>query len=170
MCMKNISTDILFFEDAYNSKEQGSLINVTGITKELPEIEARKHDENTLIIPQISLMLSINATEKDTPVKENSIDFSKTYQICIRVTETTSGQCVDIVQFRFCPNEEAKELCRKIYNKRLMYRVTDVLVAKPPQGKDLCVFKVLIQEVIDGNVSEDRWIAQSMHPLRMVQI
>ncbi len=167
MCMKNINTDILFFEDAFNAKEQSELINVVGITKELPEVEATEYDTDKMIIPQISLMLSISATEKDSQTENNSIDFSKTYQICIRVTETSSGQCVDIVQFRFCPNEDVVSLCRKMYNKRLMYRVTDVLVAKPPQGKDLCVFKVLIQEVVNGTVSEDKWIAQSMHPVRL---
>lgn len=165
--MKNINTDILFFEDAFNVKEQSELINVTGITKELPEVEAKEYDADKMIIPQISFMLSISATEKDSQTEKNSIDFSKTYQICIRVTETSSGQCVDIIQFRFCPNEDVVSLCRKMYNKRLMYRVTDVLVAKPPQGKDLCVFKVLIQEVVDGTVSEDKWIAQSMHPVRL---
>lgn len=169
MCMKNVSTDILFFEEVNNSKVNNELFNLYGVTKEMPEVEVEETEDNMLIIPRISLMLSINATEKDSPTEHNSIDFSKTYQICIRVTETSSGQCVDIIQHTFCPNEDAITLCRKMYNKRLMYRVTDVLVAKPPQGKDLCVFKVLIQEVKDGNTSEDRWIAQSMHPVKMIE-
>ena len=49
-----------------------------------------------------------------------------------------------------------------------MYRLENVIVAKPPKDKNLCVFKVLIQEVVNGNISEENWIAQSMHPVRMI--
>ena len=114
-------------------------------------------------------MLSINATEKNSSNDENTINFNKTYRICIRVTETSSGQCIDTVQFDIHPCEDELSLCRKIYNKKAMYRLENIIVAQPPQDKNLCVFKVLIQEVIDGNISEDRWIAQSMHPVKMIE-
>jgi len=168
MCMKNISTDILFFDDVSISKANIDSLNLHGVTKEIPEVEVKEYNEDKLIIPQISLMLSINATEKKPSSETNAIDFSKTYKICIRVTETASGDCVDIVQFDIKPGESQLSLCRNIYSKRAMYRVENIIVTKPPQDKDLCVFKVLIQEVVDGTISEDKWIAQSMHPVRMV--
>lgn len=168
MCMKNISTDILFFEEINNSKINNNLINIYGITKEIPEVDVKENDEKTLLIPRISLMLSINANDKGKEKDDNTIDFNKTYRICIRITETSSGQCVDTIQFNIKPYEDEVSLCRKIYNKRTMYRFENIVIAKPPQGKDLCVFKVLIQEVINGTVSEEKWIAQSMHPVRMI--
>lgn len=168
MCMKNISTDILFFEEVSNSKSNDELINLYGTTKEMPEVEVKETKNGMLIIPRISLMLSINATEKKPSTEENVINFSKTYRICLRVTETSSGKCVDTIQLNINPQEEELSLCKKIYNKKFMYRLENIIVAKPPESKDLCVFKVLIQEVVDGNISEDKWIAQSMHPVRMI--
>lgn len=168
MCMKNINTNILFFEEINSSKSNSELINLYGLTKDMPEVNVKDNDENTLIIPRISLMLSLSATDKGSEKDKNTIDFNKTYRICIRITETTSGQCVDTVQFDIHPCEEEISLCRKIYSKRTMYRLENVIVAKPPKDKNLCVFKVLIQEVVNGNISEENWIAQSMHPVRMI--
>lgn len=170
MCMKNINTDILFFEDVNSSKLNTELLNIYGITKEMPEVEVEKIGDNMLVIPRISLMLSINATEKKLSTDKDAINFSKKYRICIRVTETSSGQCVDIVQFDIHPCDEELSLCRKIYNKKSMFRFENIIVAQPPKDKEICVFKVLIQEVIDGNLSEENWIAQSMHPVKLIQI
>lgn len=169
MCMKNISTDILFFDDVIISKTDTGSLNLYGVTKEIPKVEVKQYsDKNKWIIPQISFMLSINATEKKPNTEINAIDFDKIYKICIRVTETTSGDCVDIVQFDIKPKESHFSLCRDIYSERTMYRVENIIVTKPPHDKDLCVFKVLIQEVVNGTVSEDKWIAQSMHPVKMI--
>lgn len=173
MCMKNINTDILVFEDANFSKPNSEKINIYETTRDIPSIEVEEISEDMLLIPRISLMLSINATQKDSTSKDsipkdNTIDFDKTYRICIRITETSSGQCVDTVQFNIHPSEEHLSLCRKMYNKKALYRFENLSIAKPPQGKDLCVIKVLIQEVDNGNISDDNWIAQSMHPVRMI--
>lgn len=170
MCMKNISTDILFFDEINNSKSDNNLINIYGITKSIPEVEVNEseNDNDLLLIPRISLMLSINATDKGGNKENNTIDFNKTYRICIRITETSSGKCVDTVHLDIHPCEEEVSLCRKIYNKRMFYRLENIILTKPPVGKDLCVFKVLIQEIKEGNVLEENWIAQSMHPVKIL--
>lgn len=169
MCMKNINTDLFFFEEAGGSRVKEDLMNLYGAAKEVAEVDVTENDENTLIIPRISFMLSINATDKGEDNNEQSvINFNKTYRICVRVTETTSGKCVDIVQVDIRPSESEISLCRKIFSRRYMCRVENIVVTRPPVDKDLCVFKVLIQEVSDGTISDEKWIAQSMHPVRMI--
>lgn len=169
MCMKNLNTDVVFFKNVSVSGFESDNINLYDAVKTIPVVEVKANDDKTWIIPQISLMLSINALNdvQNEEIDENTINFGKTYAIRIRVTETSSGQCVDLGQVYIHPVEEKITLCKHIYTKKFVCRFNDIIVTIPPQGKDLCVFKVLVQEVIDGKLSDDKWVAQSMHPVRL---
>lgn len=177
MCMKNISTDIVFFGDLSAARtDNDDFFNLYNVAKEIPCVDVRPNDEKTWLIPRISLMLSVNAIkninrsgdEGKDKCTDSGIDFNKKYVLRIRVTETTSGQCVDIGQLVFSPTDGQITLCKHIYAKRFLCKFDDIVVTIPPEGKDLCVFKVILQEFKEGEpLDEDKWVVQSIHPVKM---
>lgn len=173
MCMKNVNTDVIFFSDVDTSVEsRDKTITIYGANRGIPEIPTVRVDDNTLRIQTLSFMVSINAVERkgspelpahdagDSP--DNTIYFSNQYEVCFRITETSSGRFIDLDTIDFVPEENQVVLCRKIYSKKMLCRYHNISVARPPEGKNYCALKVLIRH--SGTPS---WTVQSMHPIEM---
>lgn len=174
MCMKNVNTDVVLFDDVLPNEAEGKNIDLLGISKDIPAVVAKKVEDGLLSIPKLDIVFSIGATEKidvnKTPVHENGETSADTffmderYKIRLRVTETHSGKFFDLDTININPSQKVITLCRRIFNQKSVYQYRNVLVATPPEGKDLCVLKVLIQCEKNPN----RWIVQSMHPIRLI--
>jgi len=172
--MKNVNTDVVLFDNVLPNEAEGKNIDLLGISKEIPAVRANKDKEGLLIIPKLDIVLSISATEnidaEKNPVHEegetpaDTFFMNERYKIRLRVTETHSGQFIDLDTINIDPAQKLITLCRRIYNQKGVYQYRNVPVATPPEGKDLCVLKVLIQH----EKAPDRWIVQSMHPIRLV--
>lgn len=174
MCMKNVNTDVVLFNSVLPNELDTKNFDLLGICKNTPAVRAEKIREGLLRIPKLDIVFSISATEKigddKKPIHEssetpkNTFFMDERYKIRLRVTETHSGKFFDLDTINIVPIDKTITLCRKIYNQKGIYQYRNVLVATPPDGKDLCVLKVLIQ-----NENEpDRWIVQSMHPIQLV--
>lgn len=171
MCMKNINTDVVFFESATLSSQSESGIDIFQANKGAPLIEAKQRNAQEMEIPTLRFMLSINANErKDDPLHdpndtpEDTIFFNQKYIICLRLTEPQSGKFTDLETFDFTPEDEQIVLCRKIYAKKLTYQCQNIVAAIPPQQKDMCVLKVLVK-LSDPAVK--KWYVQSIHPIHI---
>lgn len=174
MCMKNVNTDVVLFDCVLKSEYEGRNIDLLGINKDVPAVHARKINEGTLSISSLDILLTVSGTEKidknKQPVHEdgegpnNTFFMDKRYSLRLRVTETHSGKFVDLDTISIDPSQKFITLCRRIFNQKSVYQYRNVLVATPPLGKDLCVLKVLIQ----CEDSPEKWIVQSMHPIRLI--
>lgn len=174
MCMKNVNTDVTFFTTA-NISNNPNIINLIEAKKDVPTLLAKKIDNHTLVIPELNFLLSINANERsgnnphetiDTP--ENTLFFNETYRIRLRITETSSGNFLDLSTQIIEPSKENINLCRKLFFKKITCNYQNICVTAPPENKDLCVLKVLIQHVSkDPNLQSSEWIVQSIHPMRL---
>ena len=172
MCMKNLNTDVVFFQGVDVPLEsQDGIINIRDVYKEYPTISASHLDKETLEIKTLSFMLSVNAIERtqqpvhdpeDTP--DNTVFFSEKYELCFRLTEPKSGKFVDLDTYSFTPEEDKITLCRKIFSKKISCHYRKIRVALPPEGKSFCVLKVLIRRYH----TSPNWIVQSIHPIRLV--
>ena len=87
----------------------------------------------------------------------------RTYEILLRLTEPSTGKFVDLDSYEFTPAKEQITLCRKTYSQMISCRFSRVSVAKPHNDNNLCVLKVLVRR----GGSDEKWIVQSMHPIRM---
>lgn len=124
------------------------------------------------VVCQVYLMISINAIEPTSGPHldegenpKNTVFFDHKYELCFRLSETTSGKFVDLDTFAFVPQEAQVSLCRKIYSKKFLCQYQNVSVAVPPEEKDLCVLKILIRPADDAQAN---WVVQSIHPVRLV--
>lgn len=176
MCMKNINTDIVFFEQAELSSDEKQM-NLFSVNKDFPKLKVKKNiTENVLTISQINLLLSVNATEKmeagkpyheegETP--ENTFFFKSNYKIRLRVTEPESGKFVDLETISLAQHRDCQEIVhRKIYNEKFACKYSNVSVAIPPDDKEgTCVLKVLVRKVPDEGEQENKWFVQSVHPI-----
>lgn len=174
MCMKNVNTDVVLFNGVLPNEVEGKNINLLGVSKGIPTVHAKKVEEGLLSIPKLDILLSISATERTDANKDpvhvgsetsaNTFFMDERYKIRLRVTETHSGKFVDLDTINIDPSQQMITLCRRIYNQRSVYQYRNVLVVTPPEGKDLCALKVLIQ----CETAPDQWIVQSMHPMRLI--
>ncbi len=174
MCMKNVNTDVVLFDRILPNEIKTKDLDLLGVSKDIPTVGAIKVSEELLNIPKLDIVFSISATERideqRNPVHEknetptNTFFMDERYLICLRVTETHSGKFFDLDTIPIEPSQKVITLCRRIFSQKGVYQFRNVLVAMPPEGKDLCVLKVLIQH--EGE--PDRWIVQSMHPIRLV--
>lgn len=176
MCMNNINTNVVFFNGINNSSEQLDLLNVC---KGIPKVKARRslNDNNVLIIDNLSFVLSINANEKlDLKDEKNSnplntFVFNEDYEIVCRLTETTSGDFMDLGHFDVSPTKESEylnKLCRNIYSRNFICSFDNARVKVPPTDKNLCVLKINIRHKAKGTEKENTWIIQSLHPIELV--
>ena len=171
--MKNVNTDIILFDDIFPNKSDGK-IDLMGITKGIPAVHTEKVEEGLLRIPKLNILFSISATEEtdenkkplhdDDETPANTFYMDQQYQILLRVTETSSGRFADLGTLDINPSQNRISLCRRIYHQKGLYQFQDVPVAAPPDGKDLCALKVLIQR----KDACGKWIVQSMHPIRLI--
>lgn len=174
MCMKNINTDIVLFDDAFPNKDNEKNIDLLGATRGIPLVHAKKAEEGILRIPKLDILFSISATEEigdDSKPNhgigensENTFYMDEQYSVRLRVTETDSGQFVDLDTFNIDPSQDMISLCRRIYNQKGIYQYRNVPVAIPPEGQDLCALKVLIKK----KDAQGKWIVQSMHPIQLI--
>ena len=172
MCMKNLDTNVVFFTSADTPKEApGSVLNVYGMSKGTPFVPVVPRGEELFGIQSLSFMLLVNAIERkedpchddgDTP--DNTIFFDEKYEVCLRLTEPSTGKFVDLDSYKFVPKEEQIILCRKTYSKMISCRYEQISVAKPRNDDNLCVLKVLVRKA----APDAQWIVQSMHPIQMV--
>lgn len=175
MCMKNINTDIIFFDEAELSSDEKQM-NLFSVIKETPTYKVKKSDNGTVLtIPQMNFLLSVNATEKiengeiyheedETP--DNTFFFDSEYKICLRVTETQSRKFVDLETFDLNQKEICKRIERRIYNKKYACQYSNVSVAIPANNEsNTCVLKVLIKRVAGEGETENKWFVQSVHPI-----
>lgn len=172
MCMKNINTDVILFNKILSNEADINNINLLGISKDIPIVHATKVNEKLLRIPDLDIFLSISAAEKintdskkpiheDNETPADTFFMDEKYRLRLRVTETHSGKFFDLDTITIVPNYVT--LCRRIYSQKSLLHYSNVLVSMPPEGKDLCVLKVLIQ-----HESQETWIIQSMHPIRLI--
>lgn len=174
MCMKNINTDIVLFDDALPNKDNERNIDLLGAAKGVPAVHAKKVEEGLLRIPRLDILFSISATEEiDEDSRpdhgkgenaENTFYMDEQYSVRLRVTETDSGQFVDLDTFNINPSQDMIFLSCRIYNQKGIYQYKNVPVAIPPNGSDLCALKVLIK----NQNAPGKWIVQSMHPIRLI--
>lgn len=166
MAIKNINTDILFFQEINKSKRYDSLC-LCGVNKDTPVIRAVKNDNSTVKIPIVNLLLSINAIGNLHQTDADSFNFDKIYKICIRITEPVSNRCIDTIEVDVCPCNEQIDIGRKLYNKKYLFSLRDIVLPMPSEYNSMMVLKVLIQDITNGEVSETEWIAQSIHPVKI---
>ena len=175
MCMKNINTDIIFFDEAELTSDENQM-NLFSVIKETPIYKVKKNNQgDVLTIPQMNFLLSVNATEKiingnvyheegETP--NNTFFFDSKYKVCLRVTETKSSKFVDLETFYLNQQDVCKRIERKIYNKKYACQYSNVSVAMPPNNEtNTCVLKVLVKKVAEEGESENKWFVQSIHPI-----
>lgn len=176
MCMKNINTNITFFENVQNKADDDDFLNISSVPKKFPKIKAVDLNSNSLEIEELSFLYSVNAIEKTddngNPIHDNgeeasnTIFFAEQYEVCFRITETSSGRFIDLENFTFRADEKHIKLCRKIYNDMMVCKYQHVGVERPPEGKNMCVLKVLIRHIPAGVESDSiKWIVQSIHPI-----
>lgn len=171
MCMKNVSTDVILFSSVDAPLEsQSNIFSVHGVDRGVPTVPVVYRSGDILGIETLSFLLCINAVERrDEPVHdegdapENTFFFTHKYEVCLRLTEPTSGKFVDLDTYEIEPEVDQIILCRKIYDKKMLCQYHNISVAEPPKGKDLCVLKVLIR--LCG--SNSNWFVQSMHPIQI---
>lgn len=172
MCMKNVNTDAILFENISGDVERNGIIDLLGVNKAIPSVYAEKIDDTLLRIPALRVFFSLCAIEKkhtindssQSPDEDNVFHMDREYRVRLRITETSSGDFFDLDTIDVDPRNKSIGLCNNIFTMRGAYQYTNVLVRKPGTGKDLCVLKVLIQRSND----KDNWIVQSMHPIRLV--
>lgn len=181
MCMKNINTDILFFEDVSSDDDNKNIINLHSASKGIPEIDVNYLDENKdiLVIENLQFIFSVNANElinnnvpfhKPDETPDNTIFFDEKYEILFRITETTSGRFFDLDDSPIIDpsnSDKVVRLCRSMYMDKVAYKYQNILVAAPPTGKNLCVLKVLIRRKNDENSQSSVWVVQSTHPIKL---
>lgn len=173
MCMRNINTNVLFFSGGLTpSDSERGTVDMYAVYKEIPSVHAKLIRDGVLGIDSLSFMISINAIEPTSGPHldegenpKNTVFFDHKYELCFRLSETTSGKFVDLDTFAFVPQEAQVSLCRKIYSKKFLCQYQNVSVAVPPEGKDLCVLKILIRPADDAQAN---WVVQSIHPVRLV--
>ena len=112
--MKNLNTNVVFFTNADTPKEApGSVMNVYGMSKGTPFVPVVPVGEDLFGIQTLSFMLLVNAIERkeapfhddgDTP--DNTIFFNEKYEVCLRLTEPSTGKFVDLDSYNFVPKEE----------------------------------------------------------------
>ena len=109
MCMKNVNTNIVFADIAASSNQ--TELSLQNIGKKFFIVE----DERK--ITSLSFALFVSATEdKDAPTsdvehEETNLDeksvfkFYKEYELRIRLTETISGDFMDLTKIKFKPSD-----------------------------------------------------------------
>lgn len=183
MCMKNVNTDILFFEDVSSYDNDKSIINLHSASKGIPEISVKYLDskKEVLVIDNLQFIFSVNANElieNDMPFHksdenpDNTIFFNEKYEILFRITETHSGRFFDLdggpVIDPSNDTDKVVRLCRSMYMDKIAYKYQNILVAAPPEGKHLCVLKVLIRrKTVQPDDTVSVWVVQSTHPIKL---
>lgn len=175
MCMKNINTDVVFF-DTIEYFSDSEKLNLCSAYLKYPTILAQStENEGELVIPKLSVLLSINATERivDGKVKhfsdetnDNTFFFDDEYELRLRVTETQSGRFVDLGDVFISPKEKGSyvQLDRNIYNKKIVCCFSNVRVSKPGKCLDSCVLKILVRRKVESE-EPNKWYVQSSHPM-----
>lgn len=178
MCLKNINTSVVFFDEA-TATDTISKINLNSVYKDRPDVVARYLDENKQIlkIDSLQFLFSVNASEKshiheESETPDNTFYFDKKYEIRFRITETHSGKFFDLADGPILDlsnsQDKVTHLCRYLYEDKMILKYENVLVAAPEIGKNLCVLKVLIRRVDDSDPELDLpWVVQSMHQIKL---
>lgn len=167
MCMNNINTNVVFYKTGYEYKDQ-QIVDLKGATnKPKVIVEPIRGEENYYSIKELDFALLVNAIQnKNNPVKNpaEEIDLKQQYEIIVRMTETSSGEFVDLERRDLIFSTNTIELCRYIFTDIMFFSFGNIKVHKPPMGKNLCVLKILIKLKDD---KEKSWFVQSMHPIEM---
>lgn len=173
MCMKNVNTNIVFADIAANSNQ--TELSLQNIGKKFYIIEEERK------ITSLSFALFISASEeKDAPTSDSECEakgledksifkFYKEYELRIRLTETISGDFMDLTELRFKPKDTAVErgICKKTFNYSKFFRFDNIKLPERKE-KENFVIKVILRESIEEN--KNQWSVQSIHPIEFNNI
>lgn len=157
--MKNINITAIPFTESIGELSSGNFLGMGG--------NVRVDQNNN---SSIHLLVSITASENKSgkhengETKFNTCFFSEPYDICIRLTETVTGQFLDLGVILFDPQNYLQNghFCKKIaaLNQACLFR--DIKLYRSPFEENTdYVIKLLIRH----RESKD-WIIQSLIPLR----
>lgn len=173
MGMKNINTDILLFGDAFldTANDDGVFYELHHISKGVPVLRATRTGKN-LFIPELNLILSMNGIglvvdDMQREVPADAFSLRDKYEICLRLTEASTGVFCDIDTIAFDP---AADYRYDLYGDkafcswRTIHRYSNIPVPDSDVRECLFALKVLIRK----KDTSDAWLVQSAHPVRVI--
>lgn len=120
-------------------------------------------------------MQAIQTKEKDSLSDINPDEkllFSEKYSIKIRLTESKSGNAIDLDEFILCPNDIAFNECVCCdtfkYTRVFVY---NNIVLPPKKDNEFFVVKILIKHLKDNseNDNQRQWTVQTVYPVSLVE-
>lgn len=161
--MRNINITAIPFTGAVGDLSSGNLLGVGGNIYVNRENKASIH-----------LLVNISASEDKSgshfagETKYNTCFFEDQYEICIRLTESITGQFLDLGSILFSPQNYLQNghFCKKIatLNQACLFRDVE-LYKNPFEDNTAYVIKMLVRH----RESKD-WIVQSLVPLNFENV
>ena len=168
MCINNLNVNVAFIDNI--SRGPNNIPQSVCLLPNDSFISVRTNDAGERTIPELSLAVFVSATQTKNEESVAKIDsnktfsFAATYECRIRLTETKSGDFIDLGDFEISPaNADISQgICRHTFNCTYVGTCVDVPLPSKTDSEKFAI-KALIRRKQE-NAEEADWIVQTIFP------